>query len=68
MTTIADPTKLYGFSGHSGDRAVVMVRNLRCPKRQRELTAEAVSADLFGEVVVQCVACRCVVLAVSCRG
>jgi cytochrome c-type biogenesis protein CcmH/NrfF len=66
--TIADPIKTYAFSGHSGDRAVVMVRDLRCPKCQSELTAESVSADLFGGMVVQCVACRSVVLAVSCRG
>jgi hypothetical protein len=38
---VVDPTKLYAFSGHSGDRAVVVVSDLRCPKCQSELTAEA---------------------------
>jgi cytochrome c-type biogenesis protein CcmH/NrfF len=68
--TIADPTQTYAFTGHSGngDRAVVVVRGLRCPKCQSELTAESVAADLFGGIVVQCVACDFVVLAVSGRG
>ena len=65
--TIADPIKTYAFARHSGDCAVVLVGDLRCPRCQSELTAESVSADLFGGVVVQCIACRGVVLAVSCR-
>jgi hypothetical protein len=57
--TIADPIKTYCFAGHAGDRAVVVMHDLRCPKCQGELTAESVSADLFGEIVVQCAACGC---------
>ena len=56
--TSADPTKTYAFSGHSGDRAMVVMRDLRCAKCRNELTAESVSADLFGGIVVQCEGCR----------
>jgi cytochrome c-type biogenesis protein CcmH/NrfF len=57
-STIADPIKTYAFSGHSGDRAVVVVRDLRCPKCQSELTTESVSADLFGGMWCSVRRCR----------
>lgn len=60
------PPALATSFAFDGDYAIRLVKGLRCPHCQRELTAsDDIGCDLFGGVVIECSGCDLQILAVS---